>query len=153
MTKLHDVEPIYMDLGKDSWVHPGINSICKFKKNRMGDALAQNVSRLVLFNKNNEILFIVFLSKELNTYWRKRKPIDQVFIQKLYAHLEVMLLEDVWSPGGEQFCFSSFGQNVFKFLDEPRQNPEIIFDGLTYFINGDVGLAKHSDGTIECIGS
>lgn len=48
-------------------------------------------------------------------------------IRELKSQLEVTLLEDVWMPGGEQFCFSEIGIaicDIFKKVKKYSFSPD-----------------------------
>jgi hypothetical protein len=38
-------------------------------------------------------------------------------LTEIFGFLEVQLVEDVWMPGSEQFCFSDFAEKLYEYLD------------------------------------
>lgn len=110
-TKLYEiVTPVLMQIEEEQWVHPDIESILEWEVDvfNPGKWAYDGLTRVYIKNDEGKAAHLVVFSKDLK---EGLVPLDE-----LKAQLEVTLFEDVWSPGGEQFCFTPFGKMMSKAL-------------------------------------
>lgn len=142
----------------DVWYHPFINEICQneLESSESGHYHGPLV-RVWLTEDDSEkggVYVVAKLTSEaydtvLSAFNWKFKgvldpselPLDQPkevidsTVSDYLSEIVVMLKEDVWTPGGEQFCFTDFGQKIPNQLEHVK------------FISYDLGLYKNDDGT------
>ena len=100
--------PILIDFDNNTWIHPDIEDLLEWEINgiNLGKWSYNKLTRVYIENDKKQTVYMVVLSEELEN---GNIPLDELQMQ-----LEVALFEDVWSPGGEQFCFSNFGDKLSK---------------------------------------
>jgi hypothetical protein len=142
-----DFEPVliqYFDEnGSHKWIHPDINEVCDLHPQEWCDFADYNVYRLYLTDDNGNTLYIIFKSEYFgkkcadlfeNEY--KRFDMSDEEISSLGTSTFVILAEDIWAPGGEQFCFTEFAETMYEFID--------LCESSISFLSMDVVL--HKDG-------
>lgn len=136
---------------KTIWVNPDIADIAVFDPETGYD---DQVHRIFLTSaRGKQLLHLLVKSDMLDNMWAEVfekyfdeetdtfKPYDELLrttFDKLKVELEIVLLEDVWSPGGEQFCFTKIGKKVGKLFEQARNiqiSPDcaLTTDGKTYW--------------------
>lgn len=100
------IEIVLISTPKYEWVNPEIEDILEWevkhpKDKNNGKWALKNLSRVVIKNDKKEKTCLLVYSEELKN---NLMPEDE-----LYSQLGMMLFDDVWSPGGEQFCWTEFG--------------------------------------------
>jgi len=138
---------------KNKWVNPDISSMVNLDKETGYD---NNCHRVFFRDKDNELLVHLIVQSELlDKFWSqyytdidendqafpvpKQKDVNKI-VKTILMRSEVMLLEDVWIPGGEQFCFTVIGQEVgelMKKVKKIRFSPDcaITTDGKTFWFD------------------
>ncbi len=89
------------------------------------------VQRVWLYDKNKTMVLTVILhSPPLEAFWeasfdaegepiRNDELVSQI-VQRLFLEFETLFLEDVWMPGGEQFCFTKIGKAIGSAFKKAR---------------------------------
>lgn len=116
---------------KELWVNPEISSIAEIDSETGYD---DNVHRIYLGNSKGEMfLHILAKSDDLNEYWedffktyeedqetKDQRKVNKV-AKEVRSKLEILFLEDVWAPGGEQFCFTEAGKEIGKLFTKAKK--------------------------------
>lgn len=145
---IEDFEPVLIDYyHKDlHWTHPDIDEICGMADGHYNEGIWNHIPLIRITIENSEFgyMHIVAKSDSFMKLWDEycdllgednnkckaneflRERFDIVY-EELPMILEVVLTEDIWSPGGIQFCFSESGK--------------LIGD---YFRKGDIKYLSHS---------
>jgi hypothetical protein len=136
MNKLPEYfEPVLIYLDNEQWTHPNIEDILGFSESFNEGLWNQtDVFKLDLVNTDNKYMTVIAVSEDLKQFWdhytnildedlnnksevnEKTHDLSMLLSEVLAIALDVILIEDVWSPGGEQFCFTEFGEKVSDFL-------------------------------------
>jgi hypothetical protein len=105
-------EPVVIDFDQQHWHHPNIESMLSWEVNghNPGQWSYDNLYRIYLENAQKQTACIVI-------YW-PGVPWEDVVEQDLGNIIPVILFEDVWMPGVEQFCFTDAGQKLFEKFGE-----------------------------------
>lgn len=125
MTSEHDLSTpllIYNSKHQLIWTNPDILSTVKFSEEDPTCADTP-VQRVWLYDKNKAMVLTVILhSPSLEAFWDasfdenfepiKNDDLTKKIVQRLFLEFETMFLEDVWAPGGEQFCFTKIGKTI-----------------------------------------
>lgn len=126
-----DIEPMYIKTGSKEWIHPNIeNYVESFDEEDNYKRIP--VSRIYFKNSKGDNLYVFFVSKYIDEKCdlffgdknTKEKKYNDVFKKPfidcdvVYECLWLTLIEDFWSPGTEQFCFSEFGLEVSDFFND-----------------------------------
>ena len=120
-----DIEPLIIQYNGKEWIHPDIESY--YAKDEGG---YDNDMYRVYYKSGKSVLRIFFksdyITTKMNNYFasedRETKPKQTLFeepyidVKLVHDCMLVTLVEDVWSPGGEQFAFTKFGHRVGKFM-------------------------------------
>lgn len=146
-----DVEPLHISTPKTTWSHPEIEDIAEFQQADWTDEphlrSSAPVYRVYLENRQKKTIYIVFQSD-----WFDRKgsqPISDTLLnswidltdddwQEFAASLDMVLREDVWCPGGQQFCTLPIYKEICQLLKNGFR---------ITFLSPDVSLYKEDDGT------
>ena len=129
------VEPIILDYKGQHWTHPHIEDIIKnenFDDECNSDVWMGPIVRIYFTDENNKDIYGVFaMDKEFydSLYEpmvddEKPKSITEQW-NKLYEYAYVMLVEDVWAPDGNQFCFTEFGKSIPSKLKVTFASPDV----------------------------
>lgn len=120
------IEPVLIQFGDCKWVHPEINNILDWEIDGInkGKWAYDKLTRVYLKNNKGQMAYLVILSEDLEN--------NKIHKKELLMQLEVILFEDVWFPGNNQFCFTEFGKNLSEAFC--HSNPAITF------ISPDVGI-------------
>ena len=112
MEDLEMIEPVIIWLGDDHWVHPDIKTVVAWDQHKIEDgSVLDGLTRVWIENNDKTSAQLVIYSQSLED--------GKISLADLRMLLEVTLFEDVWMPGGEQFCFTEFGQKMYSaFGDE-----------------------------------
>lgn len=103
------------------WSNPDALQILKFDDDEQYSSTP--VHRVWLYDsKGSMILTVILKSPPLDVFWKSSFAGDEEHIRDqartdeivglLLMDLEVAFLEDVWAPGGEQFCFTKIGRTI-----------------------------------------
>ena len=149
-----DVTPIQIDLnGHDAptWTHPELDEIFELdEENCNAGEWDSNVHRMWIDAEGVKgFLHVVFkapaltlIEERLGLYSCEKESEDERLSQGLYQYIFenvlIALTEDTWSPGGEQFCFTDFGQKINTFLSNKQ---------LTYRISPDIAMERGLDSS------
>ena len=123
-------EPVMIDFDNKQWYHPNIDNLLIWQTNSMnpGTWSYGHLYRVNLTNLVGDIVAVIL-------YWPEAEWKD-VSKQDLDNLIPVILFEDVWTPGDQQFCFTEVGLALSKkFLDSRIT-----------FVSPDVGIQKLDDG-------
>lgn len=72
--------------------------------------------------KGETLLALIVRSELLDKHWAAESKQDaQAVVDDLLLNLEVILREDIWAPGGVQFCFTPVGKQVGKLVTKVEQ--------------------------------
>lgn len=144
-----DIEPLLISISDNTsnWTHPEIEKY--FNPVDVGRGIASHdvdVYRIYFKNSENNTMYVIFKSnyldkkiKDFNVDNQKKQELFKkpyIDTPNVYDALKVVLWEDIWSPGGMQFAFTSFGKIVSDFMSS---NAEVDFFSL------DCGLYKDED--------
>lgn len=144
----YDITPVCLQFTSDfdnPWIHPNIKELYTPDPNMAPFEHDTDVWRIYYKNSRNETLYVYFKSQRMDEISEKFdmglpkqdfwKP-PYIDAKLAVSYLKLVLLEDIWMPGGEQFCFTEFGQKVSNFFS---YDPEI-----TLF-TPDCGMVPHTD--------
>lgn len=109
-------EPILIYAGEEKWTHPEIDSMLEWGVGYDGEKL--NISDLAERN-----IYKVWLKKTKEHPDFKMVIIHCIVENEIYPSakwigelLSVLIHEDVWSPGGEQFILTPAGQKISSMM-------------------------------------
>lgn len=127
------LEPVMIDVGAERWVNPEIKELLDWETNgaNEGKWSYNGLTRISIENSKKKIAYLVVYSRDLED--------GKISFEELEMMLFVSLFEDVWSPGGEQFCFSKFGKRLSKSFQKSIR---------ITFVSPDIGI-EDSDGVYE----
>ena len=124
---MYKFEPILISYEDKEWQHPDIMELVKLYSEPCGynggNWYIKNLIRIWL-RKDSQLVHIVAICEDdfyisFNESMPKSgnmtKEESKEFSEEFIGLLQVILFEDVWSPG-EQFCFSEFGESIQHFL-------------------------------------
>ncbi|AGS81005.1 hypothetical protein [Caulobacter phage Cr30] len=138
-----DIEPLLIDYWFDNihhhWHHPEIDDILTFDHEFNVGFCSQNVTRVYIENESGLTAYIVFKSDYFDNYEWSKDPSEQPddnWWQNFYDSLWVVLFEDVWVAGGEQFRFTPFGEKFSHVFSNFKKIP---------FLSPDVGISKDGE--------
>lgn len=123
-------EPVMIDFDSQQWYHPEIDDLVAWEVNGVnaGTWSRSHLYRINLTNTQCDIAAVIL-------YWPQAEWAD-IPHQDLNNLIPVILFEDVWMPGGQQFCFTEFGRALSqKFMDSRIT-----------LVSPDVGIQKLSEG-------
>jgi hypothetical protein len=123
-------EPVLIDFADQHWHHPDIESLLTWEVDGInpGRWSYDHLYRVYLENPDGKIASVVVHWPEVS--W------EDIAKSELTELLPVVLFEDVWMPGGEQFCFTDIGQDLSRRF----------FDHRITFISPDVGIESDESG-------
>ena len=122
------IEPVLIQFNDTNWVHPEIEDLLEWEIDgtNPGKWSYNGLTRVYIENDKNQIARIVVQSKELKE--------GKTSMQDLQMLLETTLFEDVWMPGGDQFCFSKLGKMLSKTFSSETTK--------ITFVSPDVGISN-----------
>lgn len=129
----------YVDGKLQTWVNPDVEQLAVWDDQHCD----HRVHRVILSHGNNERLDLVVKYKPLEDFFNLyefdenvtivSRPTNvqvQDMVNDLLVVAKVVILEDVWSPGGEQFCFTDEGREIGKVvagMNTVHFSPDIVF--------------------------
>lgn len=109
------------------WLHPDIKDHF-IPNSEINSGYDESVHRVYLKNSEGKMLLHLLVKSDLlENYWdtvfkeyfdettedvKPHQKLTNKIVKELKLQLEVVLLEDVWMPGGTQFCFTEVGKTV-----------------------------------------
>jgi hypothetical protein len=101
-------EPVLIDFDQQHWHHPNIEDLLTWEVNghNQGRWSYDYLYRVYLETSQKESVYIVVHWPDVE--WEDFRQQDLANI------IPVILFDDVWMPGGEQFCFTDLGQKLSK---------------------------------------
>ena len=151
---MYSIEPVII-MGKEkNWTHPEIDSIVELMApdhvpGTNCDVITGPWVRIYL-EQEGKTLYTVCAFHEKEKYknhlrYCYKKFNEDVYeetrakeiIDEMMGFLIVSLIDDVWAPGGEQFCFTDFGEYISDYFDYTKRID-------MSFMSPDVGI--HNEG-------
>lgn len=125
------ITPILIDFENETWENPEIATEvwlnCELSEINAG-CFDGNLIRIWLKSGEHSAHIVATVSEEIYSSFEENFNADE-FSSWLFC----VLFEDVWAPGGDQFCFSEFGKrmSVFSKSFEFSASPDICvhYDG------------------------
>ena len=122
------LEPLLIYSEAGEWTHPEINKISEGLEKMDGcDNLQGNLIRINIEMESNTFYLIAITDD---------KGMNEITSDKINLYMKslfILLAEDIWLPGGEQFVSSEYGQQF--------NNTYALFDGKWNFtVSPDVSL-------------
>jgi hypothetical protein len=121
------------------WTNPDMLDLMTFQEPDEGsDTVDSNepVHRVFLNDASGKhVMHVIMRSAALDTYWENAlKDVDfdspdwkktdptaaNEAVERLQMELETCFIEDVWMPGGKQFCFTPVGRKVGTLLKKVK---------------------------------
>jgi hypothetical protein len=117
-------EPVLIDFSGQHWQHPDIAEMLNWETDgtNIGKWSYDHLYRVYFENNNKETAYIVI-------HWPDKEWKD-ISLDELADVLPVVLFEDVWCPGGKQFCFTKLGKEL----------SDKFFNSYITFASPDVGI-------------
>lgn len=123
--------PILIDFKNESWENPEIATEiwmkCEPSQINFG-CFDGNLVRIWLDNGEESAHIVATVSEEIYS-----SVLDGFDADEFSSWLMTILFEDVWSPGGTQFCFTEFGKKL-----------EVFSNSFTFSVSHDICV--HYDG-------
>lgn len=157
---MYIIEPMIIQYGMNNWTHPEIETIVEYLKDdeQMNEHCGVYTGPWVriYLEQNGKTLYTVstFLQREM--YENHLKYCYKKFNEETYeperskditaeilGFLHVSLVEDVWAPGGEQFCFSDYAEKMYEEFDFSSNFKITLF-------TPDVGVESNGDHWVWC---
>jgi hypothetical protein len=123
-------EPVLIDFADQHWHHPEIRSMLTWEVNGInpGTWSYDDLYRAYMENPDGRLASVVMHWPGVDWHTVSKSALTEI--------LPVVLFEDVWMPGGEQFCFTDLGQKLCRsFLDHRIT-----------FVSPDVGIQADETG-------
>lgn len=123
-------EPVLIDFADQHWHHPEIRSLLTWEVDGInpGTWSYDHLYRVYMENPDGELASVVMHWPGVSWQTVRKSTLTEI--------LPVVLFEDVWMPGGEQFCFGDFGQELaLRFCDH-----------VITFVSPDVGIQSDDTG-------
>jgi hypothetical protein len=149
-----DIEPVlikyYKDKQEHSWIHPEAANICDFTAE--SDAIrASDVHRVYLADDKGNTIYIVFKSEYMDNFvsgmyneetdeYNYPYQLGEEEWESFMGMLYVMLVEDVWTPGCEQFCFSDFAEKLYEYIDLENAHVDFLSSDVSLYFDGEWGF-------------
>jgi hypothetical protein len=123
-------EPVLIDFADQHWHHPDIESLLTWEVDGInpGRWSYDHLYRVYLETADRKIAHVV-------VHWPEVRQ-GNISESEFTEILPVVLFEDVWMPGGEQFCFTDFGQELSRRF----------FNHRITFVSPDVGIESDESG-------
>jgi hypothetical protein len=135
---MYAIEPVIIIAKDRRWTHPEIDDIVKtmVPDNVPGtncDVITGPWVRIYL-EQDKKTLYTVcvfgdpekyedhlrYCYKNFNEDVYEEDRAEEI-INEMLGFLFISLVEDVWAPGGEQFCFTDFGKYISGYFDYSRE--------------------------------
>jgi hypothetical protein len=143
------LEPVLIYFGKDKWTHPEIEEVLNFTQDaRDGGFWASNedIYRITIKVRKKICCEMAVRSSVISSYLKyeaglaqKRRMNARELTAEIGSLLCVVLVEDIWSPGSEQFCFTKFGKKLWQGLGATQEQWKI-------WVNPDIGISRDRSG-------
>lgn len=157
---MYIVEPIIIQYEENNWTHPEIENIVAELKDEdqinEGCGVYAGPWVRIYLEQNGKTLYTVCTFLEKEAYENHLKYCYEKFNEETYnqelsseitneilGFLYVSLVEDVWAPGGEQFCFSDYAEKMYENFDFSSEFKISMF-------TPDVGVENNGDHWIWC---
>lgn len=152
---MYSIEPIIIMTKDRNWTHPEIKEIVKTMApdhvpGTNCDVITGPWVRIYL-EQDKKTLYTVCAFNDTEKYeehlrYCYKKFNEDVYeedrakdiINEILGFLYISLIEDVWSPGGEQFCFTDFGEYIENYFDYTKPIN-------MSFMSPDVGIHDEGD--------
>jgi hypothetical protein len=101
-------EPVLIDFDQQHWHHPDIEDLLTWKVDGInpGRWSYDYLYRVYLETAQKESAYIVVHWPDVEWEDFRRQDLADI--------IPVILFDDVWMPGGEQFCFTDLGRKLSK---------------------------------------
>jgi hypothetical protein len=129
-------EPILISIGNEKWEHPEINDIVESLKDSDYEGMCGGPFYKFWLYQEEKLIGHVVCAMDNDFYrtvydWNtplesKQDGWNQEAVDTMYGMLWVSLVEDFWSPAGEQFCFSEFGKKIPVDVEVRGCSPDVV---------------------------
>ena len=125
----------------ECWQHPQLDEIFEEDppETRIYDGCDSDYFRIWFRNKEKETLHVIVKSSVLSSCETDEWPNE--LVDYVHSSVTVALLEDTWSPDGEQFCFTKRGKAISRFFGRKGE--------YSMEVSPDIAGFKEADGSFH----